>query len=154
MSTETPEPAQPRVDTSGLRRVVVIVATLNFAYFFIEFGVAVHAGSVSLLADSVDYLEDTAINLLILIALGWHIARQAMAGKVMALVILLPAALAGIEALTRFADPVAPEVWPVVAASVGAIVVNGTCAVLLARVDRPGFSRGRVLPPRRVSARW
>jgi Co/Zn/Cd efflux system component len=32
--------------------------------------VALTAGSVSLLADSVDLLEDTAINLLILVALG------------------------------------------------------------------------------------
>jgi len=37
--------------------------------------VALAAGSVSLLADSVDFLEDTAINLLLFIALGWPLAR-------------------------------------------------------------------------------
>ena len=41
----------------GLRRVVVIVAVLNLAYFGIEFSMAEIIGSVSLLADSIDFLE-------------------------------------------------------------------------------------------------
>ena len=64
--------------TERLQRIVLIVAMLNFAYFFVEFAVALAAGSVSLLADSVDFLEDTAINLLIFIALGWPLARRAV----------------------------------------------------------------------------
>lgn len=34
-----------------------IVALLNLAYFFVEFTVALIIGSVSLFADSVDFLE-------------------------------------------------------------------------------------------------
>lgn len=130
-------------DPRELRRVVLIVALLNFAYFFVEFSVALVAGSISLLADSVDFLEDTAINLLIFIALGWPLARRATMGKVMALVILGPAAVAGWEAMQRFADPVPPEVVPVVLASLGAIVVNGTSAWLLVRVRHHGGSLSR-----------
>lgn len=52
-------------DPSRLRRVVLVVASLNLAYFIVEFSVALAAGSVSLLADSV-VMEDAAINLLIL----------------------------------------------------------------------------------------
>lgn len=59
-----------------LRRVVLAVAALNFTYFFVEFAVALGAGSVSLLADSVDFLEDTSINLLIFVALGWPLTRR------------------------------------------------------------------------------
>jgi Co/Zn/Cd efflux system component len=56
----TPDPAGPtRLDARQLRRAVLIVAGLNFSYFFVEFTVALTAGSVSLLADSVDFLEDT-----------------------------------------------------------------------------------------------
>ena len=55
----------------ALRRAVRIVALLNIAYFGIEFGVARSIGSVSLFADSIDFLEDTALNLLVLFALGW-----------------------------------------------------------------------------------
>lgn len=54
-----------------LRTAVLVVALLNLAYFFVEIGVAVGIGSVSLFADSVDFLEDTAVNLLIFVALGF-----------------------------------------------------------------------------------
>ena len=59
----------------GLRRVVLIVALLNLAYFGIEFAVAVAIGSVSLFADSVDFLEDASVNLLIFVA-NWPSARR------------------------------------------------------------------------------
>ena len=132
-----------RLDADRLRRVVLVVALINFAYFFVEFAVALYAGSVSLLADSVDFLEDTSINLLIFIALGWPLARRALMGKAMALVILVPATVAGVEAVRRFADPTAPEVLPVVLASLGAVIVNGTSGWLLAGVRHAGGSLSR-----------
>jgi len=42
-----------------LRQTVLLVALLNLAYFGVEFGVAIAIGSVSLFADSVDFLEDS-----------------------------------------------------------------------------------------------
>lgn len=127
-------------DRGRLRRVVVAVALMNLAYFFVEFAVAQVSGSVSLLADSVDFLEDAAVNMLIFLALGWPLARRAVVGKAMAVIILGPAALAGWEAAQRFSDPVAPAVAPVVLASLGAIVVNGASAWLLVRVRHHGGS--------------
>lgn len=126
-----------------LRRTVAVVAALNLAYFFVELSVALAAGSVSLLADSVDFLEDTAINVLVLVALGWPLARRAVMGKAMALIILVPAAAAAWEAVARFAGPTPPDVVPLVLASLGAIAVNGTSAWLLARVHHGGGALGR-----------
>ena len=57
-------------DGAALRRAVRLVALLNLGYFGVEFAVALGIGSVSLFADSIDFLEDTAINGLILVALG------------------------------------------------------------------------------------
>ena len=130
-------------DPRRIRRLVLVVAGLNLAYFFVEFAIALSAGSVALLADSVDFLEDTAVNLLIYLALGWELRRRAVVGKVMAVVILGPAVLAGWEAVQRFAAPVAPDVLPVVLASLGAIVVNGTSAILLTTVRHHGGSLSR-----------
>lgn len=130
-------------DRHRLRRVVLVVAGLNFGYFFVEFVVALAAGSVALLADSVDFLEDAAVNVLIFIALGWPLVRRAVMGKVMALLILAPACLAGWEAIQRVAAPVPPQVLPLVLASVGAIVVNGASAALLASVRHHGGSLSR-----------
>ena len=139
-----PDPmAVPAAEALRLRRVVLVVAVLNLGYFFVEFAVALVAGSVSLLADSVDFLEDTSVNVLIFIALGWPLARRAVMGKTMAVVIVGPAALAGWEVVQRFGDPAAPDVVPLVLASVGAIVVNGTSALLLVRVRHHGGSLSR-----------
>ena len=63
-----------------LRKVVITVAILNLAYFVIEFAVALMIGSVSLFADSVDFLEDASINLLIAAALGWSAPSRARLG--------------------------------------------------------------------------
>ena len=63
-------------------------------------------------------------------------------GKVMALVILGPGTVAAVEAAQRFTDPIAPAVGLVVVASLGAIVVNGAGAALLARVHHQGGSLG------------
>ena len=141
--TPTPPPHRERLNATALRRTVLVVAGLNLAYFFVEFTVALAAGSVSLLADSVDFLEDTSVNLLIFMALGWPLAKRAALGKLMAVIILGPATLAGWEAISRVADPVTPDVGPVVLASLGAIVVNGTSAWLLTRVRHHGGSLSR-----------
>jgi Co/Zn/Cd efflux system component len=146
---DRPDPPTPDdqaaalADAARLRRIVLIVAGLNFAYFFVEFAVALAAGSVALLADSVDFLEDTAVNLLIFLALSWPMVHRAVMGKVMAVLILGPAALAGWEAVQRFSEPSVPKVLPLVLASVGAIAINGTSAWLLTRVRHHGGSLSR-----------
>lgn len=63
--------------TTELRRAVLIVAVLNLSYFGVEFAVATAIGSASLFADSIDFLEDTSVNLLIAVALGWSTRRLA-----------------------------------------------------------------------------
>lgn len=135
MSESTPF-ISPRV----LRRTVVIVALLNLAYFFVEGTVALLIGSVSLVADSVDFLEDTAVNLLIALALGWSLRRRATMGKVMAGIILLPALAAAAMAVRKFLDPVAPDPWSLVVTSGGSVLVNSICALLLVRIRRHGGS--------------
>jgi Co/Zn/Cd efflux system component len=125
---------------AALRRTVLAVAALNLGYFVVEGSVALAIGSVALLADSVDFLEDTAINLLIALALGWTLARRAAAGHAMALVILVPAVAAAWQAVAKALDPVAPAVWPLVLTAGGAVLVNGTCALLLTRVRHHGGS--------------
>jgi len=46
---------------TSLRAAVLVVALLNLAYFGVEFAVALAIASVSLFADSIDFLEDTAV---------------------------------------------------------------------------------------------
>lgn len=127
----------------GLRRAVLIVAGLNFAYFFVEAGVAVNIGSVSLFADSVDFLEDTAVNLLIFLALGWPLARRAVMGKLMAVVILVPAVAALWQAIVKLQHPDAPDPLSLILTAGGAVMVNGICSVILLRHREHGGSMTR-----------
>ena len=73
-----------------LRRAVILVAALNLAYFGVEFAVALAIGSVSLFADSVDFLEDASINLLIASALGWSAKNRGRLGMALAGILLVP----------------------------------------------------------------
>ncbi|MEO8094873.1 MAG: cation transporter [Pseudolysinimonas sp.] len=117
----------------GFRRVVLIVAILNLAYFGVEFAVARAIGSVSLFADSVDFLEDASINILIFIAFAWSARRRSTVGSVLAFVILVPALATIWTAVVKILDPVTPALVPLSLAAVGALIVNLTCALLLVR---------------------
>jgi len=116
----------------GLRRVVLIVALLNLAYFGIEFAVALAIGSVSLFADSVDFLEDTSVNLLIFVALAWSPRNRARVGMLLALILLVPALATLWTAYGKLGNPVPPEPFTLTLTGLGALAVNLTCAFLLA----------------------
>lgn len=124
-------PAQ--TEKIGLRRVVLIVALANLTYFFIEFAVARRIGSVSLFADSIDFLEDTSVNLLIAIALGWSLKKRARVGMLLSGILLIPTAALLWTAWKKFVAPTPPEPWLLSATGFGALVVNLGCAVLLTR---------------------
>lgn len=120
-------------DDRALRRTVLWVALLNVAYFGVEFSVGLAIGSVSLFADSVDFLEDTSINLLIAIGLGWSARRRARLGMVLAMILLVPA-LAGLwTAWHKLMSLAPPAPLPLTLTGLGALVVNATCALMLAR---------------------
>jgi Co/Zn/Cd efflux system component len=96
-------------DDARLAPTVRAVALLNLGHFGVEAAVAATIGSVALFADSVDFLEDAAINLLILAGLGWGVAARARLGRVLALVILLPGLAALWTAWGKLDQPVAPD---------------------------------------------
>ena len=117
----------------SLRRVVGIVAFLNLTYFGVEFIVARSIGSVSLFADSVDFLEDASINFLIVAALSWSARNRARLGMALALILLAPGIATLWTAWAKFNSPVAPNPLPLSLAGLGALAVNLTCAFMLAR---------------------
>lgn len=124
------DPSSPE---QGLRRAVRLVALLNFGYFWVEFAVALAIGSVSLFADSVDFLEDTSVNFLIVLALGWPAVWRARVGMAMAGLLLVPALATLWTAWDKFAAPIPPDPVPLSLAGAGALAVNLSCAVILAR---------------------
>ena len=118
---------------TNLRKVVITVAVLNLAYFGVEFAVAVAIGSVSLFADSVDFLEDASVNFLIAIAIGWSAANRARVGMALAGILLIPGLATLWTAWEKFMAPLPPAFVPLSLAGAGALVINLSCAFMLVR---------------------
>ena len=118
---------------TNLRTVVIIVAVLNLAYFGVEFAVAIAIGSVSLFADSVDFLEDASVNFLIAIAIGWTATNRARVGMALAGILLIPGLATLWTAWEKFMAPLPPAFVPLSLAGAGALVINLTCAFMLVR---------------------
>jgi Co/Zn/Cd efflux system component len=133
--------APPAPDT--VRRIVCWVALLNLAYFGIEFAVARHIGSVSLFADSIDFLEDTALSALMLLALWLQPRQRARLGVVLAGVLLVPGVATLWTAWGKFTSPAVPAPLPLSLTALGALAVNLSCALLLTRVSQLGGSLAR-----------
>lgn len=120
-------------DNAGLRRTVRLVMVLNLGYFGVEFAVALAIGSVSLVADSIDFLEDASINFLIAVALGWSVVLRARVGLLLAGILLIPGLATLWVAWEKFNVPIAPDPIPLSLAGTGALAVNLTCVLLLTR---------------------
>lgn len=115
----------------SLRQTVAIVAVLNGLYFVVEFVMASRTGSVSLFADSIDFLEDMSLNILVIVGVGWTAARRARLGRVLAVLLLVPAATALWVLISKLVNPEPPVAFEWGVTSVGALVVNVFCAYLL-----------------------
>lgn len=126
---EGPGTSDPRLIAS-LRLVIA----LNAAYFGIELCVAVAIGSVALVADSVDFLEDMAMSSLVLVGLGLTPLWRARLGMGLALLLLLPAIAGIVMLLHKIAAPAPPAPLPLGLTGAGALAINTGCALILARV--------------------
>ena len=134
----TRAPASP-----ALRPVVARVAGLNLGFFGIEIAVALAIGSVALIADSLDFLEDAAINLLIFAGIGWSVRNRARLGVVLAGILLIPGLAAAYAAYEKFSDLTPPAPLPLTLTGLAALAVNLTCAAMLSRHRDGGGSLTR-----------
>jgi Co/Zn/Cd efflux system component len=128
---------------TNLRRIVIVVAVLNLLYFGVEFTVATRIGSVSLFADSIDFLEDASINLLIAIALGWTATSRARLGMALAAILLIPGLATLWTAWGKFMAPMPPAPLALSLTGLGALAINVSCAFMLARFRARGGSLTR-----------
>jgi Co/Zn/Cd efflux system component len=130
----TDQSTQAGYDTErGLMRAVRLVAVLNLAYFGVEFAVALAIGSVSLFADSIDFLEDASVNFLILVALSWSVKNRARVGMLLAGILLVPGLATLWTAWDKFNHPIPPAPIGLSLVGAGALLINLSCALMLTR---------------------
>lgn len=119
------------VYSTQLKNVIKFVAIANLLYFGVEFYFALKADSVSLFADSIDFLEDASVNFLILIALEWSAKSRAYLGRVLALLLLAPGLATIFMAISKLSSPVVPAPETLSLVGAGALLVNTICALML-----------------------
>lgn len=120
-------------DLTGFRRAALTVALLNLGFFALEMVVALSIRSVSLLADSVDFLEDGAVNLLIFFATAWTLLTRSRVGRLLALVTFIPAIATVWIAIIKMLDPERPNPLVMGLTAGAALLVNLVAAALLVR---------------------
>ncbi len=121
-----------------MRRAVLLVAIVNFAYFFVGYAVAKKIGSVALFADSIDFLEDAAVSFLVVMALGWSATQRAIVGMGLAALLLVPAFAALWTAWRKLSSPIPPDASLLMFTAVGALAINFSCAFFLTKYRAKG----------------
>ncbi len=134
----------------SFKKAVLLVAVLNLLYFFIEFIAALNIRSVSLLADSIDFIEDASINFLIFFAISLTLAKKAKVSIILSIIMLSPAltALWAIWQQVLYQEPPRPIELSFVA--FGALIVNCLCTFILIRFKNfsGSLTRGAFLSAR------
>lgn len=120
----------------SIRDVVRVVAAANLLYFGVEIFFALKINSVSLFADSIDFLEDASVNILIFVALGWSLLARRRLSKFFAFLLLIPAISVAVSIIYKIDNPSTPDAFSLTFVGVGALLVNVTCAFLLAKFNR------------------
>ena len=112
-------------------KTISLVILLNFIYFFIEFFFAKQIGSVSLFADSIDFLEDASTNFIALVFINLSVIYRKYLTCLLLGVFILPAISAIFLIIQKINTPDFPEPFTLTYVATGALVVNLFCSLLL-----------------------
>ncbi|SAL45426.1 hypothetical protein AWB64_04812 [Caballeronia sordidicola] len=122
---------QPSQQHAGYRRLLWLALAINSAMFIVEVLSGLRGGSVSLLADSLDFLGDAANYGISLFVLGLSIATRAHASRLKAVSMLAFGVwVLGLAAWHLFSGPV-PSVPTMGIVGMCALLANGAVAGLL-----------------------
>ena len=114
-----------------LKSIVARVAILNLSYFAIEFYFAQRFNSVALFSDSLDFLEDASVNILIFLSFSLAVIWRARLSYIFAFLLLLPGCSFLYNALQQISNPNTPNGDGMSIVGLGALCVNVYCAIIL-----------------------
>ena len=114
-----------------LKSIVARVAILNLSFFAIEFYFAQRFNSVALFSDSLDFLEDASVNILIFLSFSLAVIWRARLSYIFAFLLLLPGCSFLYNALQQISNPNTPNGDGMSIVGLGALCVNVYCAIIL-----------------------
>ena len=114
-----------------LKSIVARVAILNLSFFAIEFYFAQRFNSVALFSDSLDFLEDASVNILIFLSFSLALIWRARLSYIFAFLLLLPGCSFLYNALQQISNPITPNGDGMSIVGLGALCINSYCAMIL-----------------------
>lgn len=117
----------------SFEKAILLVAVLNLLYFFIEFIAALNIRSVSLLADSIDFIEDASINFLIYFAITLTIIKKAKISILLSIIMLIPGFTALWAVGQQIQNQEPPQAIELSVVAFGALIINCLCTFILIR---------------------
>ena len=116
--------------------VILIVIILNLFYFFVELYYSHTSYSVALIADSLDFLEDALTNSFALIGLSLTIFYRKIIGYAILTSFIIPSLYALTFSINKIFHPDVPDHHDMIPISLGAIIINCLCTILLKRYTK------------------
>lgn len=123
-----------QTNTSIQKKTLWIVLLINFGFFIIEMLSGLLAGSMGLLADSLDMFADAAVYGMSLLAVGAVTAKKKQVAAISGYIQISLAIIGLVEVVRRFLGlEIAPEFQTMIVVSSMALVANISCLWLLQR---------------------
>jgi Co/Zn/Cd efflux system component len=131
---ETGQAGAPAPEQAEQRRLLWTVLAINLGFFVLELTAGFFAGSMGLVADSLDMLADALVYGLSLLAVGATAGRKKNVAKWSGYFQITLAVLGFLEVLRRFFGVEdLPDFKTMIAVSALALIANSTCLYLLQR---------------------
>ncbi|MDO6822757.1 cation transporter [Marinobacter sp. 1_MG-2023] len=129
-SCSGPEPQSP---APGFRRALWIALWVNLAMFFVEGVASLQSGSVSLMADAIDFFGDSANYILSLSVLSMGMLWRGRAAMVKGITMVLFGIAVWARAIWVLEQGITPEPLTMGAVGLLALVANSGVAIMLFR---------------------
>ncbi len=134
--TEETEETFESTASSNQARILKTVLFINFAFFLIEIITGWLAGSMGLIADSLDMLADSIVYGLSLLAIGGSMAAKKKVAKWAGYFQILLALTGFFEVIRRFIHPESlPDYRTMIIVSILALIANAICLYLLQKAE-------------------
>ena len=117
-------------------KTISLVIVLNISYFFVEYYFAQKISSVSLFADSIDFLEDASSNFIALFFMNAAIVYRRYITLLLLSIFILPAFGAIFLIAQKISQSTVPEPFTLTSVALGALLINLICSLLLRKYKK------------------
>ena len=125
------QPTDAQDKPISYRRALVVAAVLNFLMMFVEVGGALYANSIALMADAIDFLEDSITYVLAIALIGLGHRPRAVFGAMTAFLMFVPGIWIAWKTINQLLEGLPPDPLPMGAIGLLALAVNVYCAFIL-----------------------